>query len=274
MNTSSLKLSLLVCNSSNSVIRNHHAVTAHRIAYTPFGYGAFDRSAGVMGFNGQAWQPDSENYPLGNGHRSFNTVLQRFHSPDRLSPFTAGGLNSYAYCLGDPVNRVDPSGQVPIVQRILQWARQRVRRPRPALQRLTESGTVASHSMKTPAASYYLRPTDDLFTPASSSSTHSVRPSEPVTHVIASKVDALPNKIQKMRVRAMQLERAIHEKRHLTGHVKQLQLELDGLRAKISQRTEEFKRLSAPPPYDLLDGALPPTYSEALKRSAALRLLS
>jgi RHS repeat-associated protein len=269
MNTSPLNLSLLVCNSSNSVIRNHHAVTAHRIAYTPFGYGGLDRSAGVKGFNGEARQPDSENYPLGNGHRTFNTVLQRFHSPDRLSPFTAGGLNSYAYCLGDPVNRADPSGQVPILERMLRWVRQRVRRPRPAIQRLTESGAVASYSTKTPAASFFLRPSEDLFTPASSSSTHSVRLSELVTHVIASKVDALPNKIQKMTDRAMQLQLAIDERRHLIGHVKRLQLELDGLQAKISQYTEEFKRLSAPPPYDL-----PPTYSEALKRSAALRLLS
>jgi RHS repeat-associated protein len=274
MNTSPLNLSLLVCNSSNSVIRHHHAVTAHRIAYTPFGYGGLDRSAGVMGFNGEARQPDSENYPLGNGHRTFNTVLQRFHSPDRLSPFTAGGLNSYAYCLGDPVNRVDPSGQVPIVQRILQWARQWVRRPRPAIQRLTESGAVASRAMKTPAATSLLRPADDLVTPAHSSLTHRVRLSEPVTHVIASKLDALPNKIHKMRVRAIELERAIYEKRHLIAYVKQLQLELDGLRVEIRRRTEAFNLLSAPPAYASLSPEDLPTYSDVVKRAAALRLLS
>ncbi|ORC43846.1 hypothetical protein BZK31_28960, partial [Pseudomonas floridensis] len=36
-----------------------------------------------------------------------------FNSPDSLSPFGKGGLNAYAYCLGDPVNRKDPTGRVP-----------------------------------------------------------------------------------------------------------------------------------------------------------------
>src|SRR5471032_2916159 len=34
----------------------------------------------------------------------------RFNSPDSLSPFWKGGVNAYAYCVGDPVNRVDPTG--------------------------------------------------------------------------------------------------------------------------------------------------------------------
>jgi len=34
----------------------------------------------------------------------------RFNSPDSLSPFGDGGLNGYAYCVGDPVNRSDPTG--------------------------------------------------------------------------------------------------------------------------------------------------------------------
>ena len=38
----------------------------------------------------------------------------RFNSPDELSPFGDGGINSYAYCGGDPVNRYDPSGNIPL----------------------------------------------------------------------------------------------------------------------------------------------------------------
>ncbi|MGE6825669.1 hypothetical protein ACQKGR_26595, partial [Pseudomonas soli] len=33
-----------------------------------------------------------------------------FNSPDSWSPFERGGLNSYAYCQGDPVNMTDRSG--------------------------------------------------------------------------------------------------------------------------------------------------------------------
>lgn len=48
---------------------------------------------------------------LGNGYRLFNPGLMRFHSADSFSPFAKGGLNAYAYCGNDPVNRVDPSGR-------------------------------------------------------------------------------------------------------------------------------------------------------------------
>jgi hypothetical protein len=37
----------------------------------------------------------------------------RFTSPDSLSPFGLGGVNAYAYVLGDPVNLRDPSGYAP-----------------------------------------------------------------------------------------------------------------------------------------------------------------
>jgi len=35
----------------------------------------------------------------------------KFISADVKSPFDQGGINAYAYCGGDPVNRVDPTGQ-------------------------------------------------------------------------------------------------------------------------------------------------------------------
>jgi hypothetical protein len=37
----------------------------------------------------------------------------RFNSPDSLSPFGEGGMNAYAYCSGDPVNREDRTGHIP-----------------------------------------------------------------------------------------------------------------------------------------------------------------
>lgn len=81
-------------------------------AYSVYGSPASQRPpSGGLGFCGQFTEPRTGWYHLGNGHRVYNPVLMRFHSPDRLSPFGKGGLNAYAYCQGDPVGRVDPSGQ-------------------------------------------------------------------------------------------------------------------------------------------------------------------
>lgn len=49
-------------------------------------------------------------YHLGNGARSYDPVSQRFLRLDPHSPFGRGGINAYAFCSGDPVNRRDPSG--------------------------------------------------------------------------------------------------------------------------------------------------------------------
>jgi RHS repeat-associated protein len=66
-----------------------------------------------MGFNGERPDLVTGHYLLGNGYRAFNPVLMRFNSPDSWSPFGKGGLNSYAYCGGDAVNRSDKSGHAP-----------------------------------------------------------------------------------------------------------------------------------------------------------------
>ncbi|KAI0878580.1 hypothetical protein GGS24DRAFT_517731 [Hypoxylon argillaceum] len=75
--------------------------------YTPYGHTA---GACPVGFNGQRRDPVTGWYHLGNGRRVYNPELMRFHSPDPLGPFVSGEVNAYAYCLGDPINRVDPSG--------------------------------------------------------------------------------------------------------------------------------------------------------------------
>jgi len=83
------------------------------IAYSPYGH----RPSGsdvfsLLGFTGERPDPVTGHYPLGNGYRSYNPVLMRFNQPDSLSPFGEGGLNAYAYCQGDPVNRSDPTGHM------------------------------------------------------------------------------------------------------------------------------------------------------------------
>ena len=75
-------------------------------------YGAYGQSttgASRLGYAGALREQDTGWYFLGD-YRIYNPVLMRFHSRDSLSPFGEGGLNGYAYCAGDPVNRVDPSG--------------------------------------------------------------------------------------------------------------------------------------------------------------------
>lgn len=85
-------------------------------SYTSFGSrapGADD--APGLGFNGQYRERDSA-YLLGHGYRSYRSyrpALRRFNSPDNFSPFAQGGLNAYAYCRGEPINRRDPSGHIP-----------------------------------------------------------------------------------------------------------------------------------------------------------------
>ena len=99
----------LVADSKMSVI----AVTSPKgnncIAYTPSGEGGNTTS---IGFNGELKDPASGGYLLGNGTRLYLPMLGCFTSTDSLSPFSAGGLNPYRYCSGDPVNLADSSGHM------------------------------------------------------------------------------------------------------------------------------------------------------------------
>nr|HDS0964537.1 RHS repeat-associated core domain-containing protein [Pseudomonas putida]HDS0967503.1 RHS repeat-associated core domain-containing protein [Pseudomonas putida]HDS0990607.1 RHS repeat-associated core domain-containing protein [Pseudomonas putida]HDS0993932.1 RHS repeat-associated core domain-containing protein [Pseudomonas putida] len=83
--------------------------------YSAYGFSiAGGKLQSLLGFNGERPDPTTQHYFLGNGYRAFNPMLMRFNSLDGLSPFNAGGLNSYAYCLGDPINLRDPGGRFAI----------------------------------------------------------------------------------------------------------------------------------------------------------------
>lgn len=108
---SAAKSELFCTDQQHSVLAQVSEAGLEQAAYSPYGHrvtqgGLFS----VSGFNGEHLDPLTGLYMLGNGYRAYSPELMRFQVPDSLSPFGAGGLNPYAYCLGDPINRVDPTG--------------------------------------------------------------------------------------------------------------------------------------------------------------------
>ncbi|RRV05152.1 hypothetical protein EGJ27_18435, partial [Pseudomonas sp. v388] len=102
---------LLAVNDSNTVLSEIETAATHARAYTAFGHSSGAAAPlSPLGFNGELTEPGTGWQLLGKGYRAYNPVLARFHSPDSRSPFGEGGLNAYAYCKGDPVNYVDPTG--------------------------------------------------------------------------------------------------------------------------------------------------------------------
>ncbi|SMF49436.1 RHS repeat-associated core domain-containing protein [Pseudomonas sp. LAIL14HWK12:I11] len=79
-------------------------------SYTAYGAVCGVVSGSRLAFCGEYRDALAGHYLLGNGRRAYNPALMRFNSADTLSPFGRGGINTYAYCLNDPINRVDRNG--------------------------------------------------------------------------------------------------------------------------------------------------------------------
>ncbi|MBF8669181.1 RHS repeat-associated core domain-containing protein [Pseudomonas putida] len=114
---------LLVTDDKGSILSVQDADKNEPHALTAYGHDpGLPSPKTLLGFNGERTASVSKNYPLGKGYRNYSPCTMRFTSSDALSPFGAGGLNAYAYCLGDPVNRIDPSGHISffsLVKRII-----------------------------------------------------------------------------------------------------------------------------------------------------------
>lgn len=97
-----LKTVPLTVDSAGSVLRR--ASGPH--TYSAFGFlpGACAETA----YTGQ-WR-ERGLYLLGYGYRAYLPLVGRFASSDVHSPFGRGGLNAYAYCGAEPINRRDASG--------------------------------------------------------------------------------------------------------------------------------------------------------------------
>lgn len=92
-----------------------HGIGLPILSHTPFGHiQRAQHGHSSIAYNGQHRELISSHYLLGHGYRAYDPILMRFHSPDSASPFGRGGINSYAYVLGDPINNLDPSGHLPL----------------------------------------------------------------------------------------------------------------------------------------------------------------
>ncbi|EKG41893.1 YD repeat-containing protein-containing protein [Pseudomonas syringae pv. avellanae str. ISPaVe013] len=102
---------LLLTDANQSVLAEFQQNTLRTAVYSAYGERHSDDSLlSVTAFNGEVCEKDTGWYLLGNGYRAYNPGMMRFHSPDSLSPFGAGGLNPYTYCLGNPIAWRDPTG--------------------------------------------------------------------------------------------------------------------------------------------------------------------
>jgi RHS repeat-associated protein len=102
---------LLAPDQQRSVLNALVANQLHPLAYAPYGHRSPENGLlSLLGFTGERPDAVTGHYHLGNGYRQFSPGLMRFTSPDSWSPFGEGGLNAYAYCAGDPVNKIDPNG--------------------------------------------------------------------------------------------------------------------------------------------------------------------
>lgn len=100
---------LLGSDAQGSVVSEAGATLASP-AYGVYGYRPEEAGSSDIAYAGELKERDVGWYLLGS-YRVYDPRLMRFHSPDAASPFGHGGLNAYAYVSGDPVNRVDPSGE-------------------------------------------------------------------------------------------------------------------------------------------------------------------
>ncbi|MCE7764119.1 hypothetical protein GQL56_15825 [Pseudomonas putida] len=110
----------LLVDETGTVIGTHSG-PSHQ-AYSPFGFIGNNHLATRLGFNGEPYDRLSNCYPLGQGKRFYAPSRNTFNQADSKSPFDKGGINAYAYCQNDPINRYDPSGHA------FEWLRRRVLR--------------------------------------------------------------------------------------------------------------------------------------------------
>lgn len=174
----------------------------------------------MLGFNGQREDRYSGTYLLGNGYRAYSPVLSRFQAPDNLSPFGKGGLNSYAYCTGDPVNYLDESGHAQTAaQSQFRMKQMGLKMPSAASGKHPSATRPASRALQVPLAD-----------------TGSAKPKRSITFSETTKIHYYPKE-------SLVLKRALYlERKSLTSHMAQdyrrLEIYQQGLNVLLRPATE------------------------------------
>lgn len=99
----------LVGSDAQGSVRLEAGADVRTRTYSAYGAAKPGDGTSPLGFAGERREPLTGWY-LPGGHRAYDPVLMCFLAPDSESPFGRGGINPYAYCAGDPINRVDPDG--------------------------------------------------------------------------------------------------------------------------------------------------------------------
>ncbi|MGN7838762.1 RHS repeat domain-containing protein [Stenotrophomonas sp. 22385] len=103
---------LLATDQSNTVLREVRQGAEQDVRYTAYGFPSGGPLWTGLAYNGEFHEPEHGVQLLGAGYRAYSPVLMRFLSTDSESPFGEGGFNPYGYVINDPVNHVDPTGNV------------------------------------------------------------------------------------------------------------------------------------------------------------------
>ena len=98
-------------------------------AYSAYGEHFSEEKDSLLGFNGEFRDPNTDQYPLGQGYRWYAPDSMQFHAQDSLSPFGLGGPQAYGYCNGNPANLKDRSGHFSVNNRLYETWGGNVPRP-------------------------------------------------------------------------------------------------------------------------------------------------
>lgn len=98
-----------------------HAGAMKHHAYSAYGDHFSEEKDSLLGFKGEFRDPNTDQYPLGQGYRWYAPDSMQFHAQDSLSPFGLGGPQAYGYCNGNPANLTDRSGHFSVNDRLYKF---------------------------------------------------------------------------------------------------------------------------------------------------------